>query len=229
MSVHLQREIERLKKTVLSLCALVEEQAQIAVRALLDRDEEGARDVERRDLEIDQREVEVEEECLKLLALYQPVAADLRFIISALKINNDLERIGDLAVNIARKAITFASLPPLEIPFDLSGMWLKVQGMLRDSLDALVNLDASLANEVCGRDDDVDQMKHEIRHRAEEMIRIDPEQTSALLTLVAVSRNLERIADHATNIAEDVIYMVQGTIVRHVTVEDDEIGQLRSR
>lgn len=229
MSVHLQREIERLKKSVLSLCALVEEQAQIAVRALLDRDEEAAQEVQRRDIDIDQREVEVEEDCLKILALYQPVAADLRFIISALKINNDLERIGDLAVNIARKAATFAGLPPMEIPFDLSGMWLKVQSMLRDSIDALVNLDAMLANDVCGRDDEVDRMKHDFRYRAEEMIHVDPEKTSTLLTLVAVSRNLERIADHATNIAEDVIYMVQGTIVRHVTVEDDEIDPIRPR
>jgi len=224
MSVHLQREIETLKKNVLSLCALVEEQAQMAVQALLDRDEAMAQRVEHRDMEIDHREVDVEEECLKLLALYQPVAVDLRFIICALKINNDLERIGDLAVNIARKAVTFCSLPPITIPFDLSGMWHKVQSMLRDALDALVNFDAALAHEVCARDDDVDHMKREIRRRAEELIRVDPEKTSAMLTLMAASRNLERIADHATNIAEDVIYMVQGTIVRH-GAQDENAGR----
>ncbi|NUQ65533.1 MAG: phosphate signaling complex protein PhoU [Pirellulales bacterium] len=229
MSVHLDREIGRLKKTILSLCALVEEQAQIAVQALLERDEEAAREVESRDTEIDHREVEIEEDCLKILALYQPVAADLRFIVSALKINNDLERIGDLAVNIARKAITFASQPPMEIPFDLGRMWQKVQGMLRDSLDAMVNLDARLANEVCGRDDEVDEIKHEIRQRAEDMIRIEPEKTAALLTLVAVSRNLERIADHATNIAEDVIYMVEGHIVRHAPLDNGSAGRARPR
>jgi len=219
MSVHLQRAIDQLKKDLLSLCALVEEQTQIAVRALLSRDDELAHEAVCRDLEIDQREVEVEEECLKILALYQPVAADLRFIVAALKINNDLERIGDLAVNIARKAITFASGQPMEIPFDLAGMWEKTQAMLRDSLDCLVNLDSALANAVCARDNEVDALKRAIRLKAEEMIRKNPERAPTLLTLVAVSRNLERIADHASNIAEDVIYMVEGRIVRHTDGE----------
>jgi phosphate transport system protein len=219
MSVHLQRAIDQLKKDLLSLCALVEEQTQIAVRALLSRDDELAHEAVCRDLEIDQREVEVEEECLKILALYQPVAADLRFIVAALKINNDLERIGDLAVNIAHKAITFACGQPMEIPFDLAGMWEKTQAMLRDSLDCLVNLDSALANAVCVRDNEVDALKRAIRLKAEEMIRKNPERAPTLLTLVAVSRNLERIADHASNIAEDVIYMVEGRIVRHTDGE----------
>jgi phosphate transport system protein len=219
MSVHLQRAIDQLKKDLLSLCALVEEQTQVAVRALLSRDDEMAHEAIYRDQEIDQREVEVEEECLKILALYQPVAADLRFIVAALKINNDLERIGDLAVNIARKAITFASGQPMEIPFDLSGMWEKTQAMLRDSLDCLVNLDSALANAVCVRDNEVDALKRAIRLKAEEMIRKNPERAPTLLTLVAVSRNLERIADHASNIAEDVIYMAEGRIVRHTDGE----------
>jgi phosphate transport system protein len=215
MSVHLQRQIERLKKDVLSLCALAEEQVQMAVRALLNRDEEMARRVERRDVEIDQREVEIEEECLKTLALYQPVAGDLRLIVSALKINNDLERIGDMAANIARKAVTLASLPPLDIPFDLQGMADKTQTMLRDSLDAMVNSNPELAGSVCARDDQVDRMKHEIRAKAEAMIRQDPRHLTAMLSLLAVSRNLERIADHATNIAEDVVYLIEGRIIRH--------------
>jgi phosphate transport system protein len=215
MSVHLQREIEGLKKSLLSLCALVEEQAQRAVRALLERDDRAAREVEQRDVEVDHREVEVEEECLKILALHQPVAVDLRFIVAVLKINNDLERIGDLAVNVARKAITFARQPPLAIPFDLEAMWHKTRAMLRDSLDALVNMDAALANDVCARDDEVDAMKRDIRVRAEDMIRVEPERVAALYTLTAAARNLERIADHATNIAEDVIYMVDGKIIRH--------------
>jgi phosphate transport system protein len=215
MSVHLQREIDRLKKNLLSLCALVEEQVQVAVRALLDREPELARRVERRDLEIDQREVEVEEECLKALALHQPVASDLRFIVAAMKMNSDLERIGDLAVNIARKVITICSQGAMEIPFDLAGMWQKTQRMLRDSLDSLVNLDARLANNVCARDNEVDQMKREIRRKAEALMQQDPARISVLLNLLAVSRNLERIADHATNIAEDVIYMVEGRIIRH--------------
>ena len=176
MSVHLQRAIDQLKKDLLSLCALVEEQTQIAVQALLSRDDELAHEAVCRDLEIDQREVEVEEECLKILALYQPVAADLRFIVAALKINNDLERIGDLGVNIAHKAITFACGQPMEIPFDLAGMWEKTQAMLRDSLDCLVNLDSVLANAVCVRDNEVDALKRAIRLKAEEMIRKNPER-----------------------------------------------------
>ncbi len=219
MSAHLHREIERLKKSLLSLCAIVEDQVQIAVRALLDRDEELARAVRVRDAEIDQREVEVEEECLKVLALHQPVAVDLRFIVAALKINNDLERIGDLAVNISKKAKRFAALPPMQIPFDLEGMCAKTQAMLRDSLDALVNLDPELARQVCKRDDEVDAIKRSFRKSAEQRIRQNPGQIEFLLTLLAVSRNLERVADHATNIAEDVIYMVDGKIIRHAEAQ----------
>ncbi len=215
MSVHLQREIDRLKRHLLSLCALAEEQVQSAVRAMLDRDAELARRVEKRDVEIDQREVEVEEECLKVLALYQPVASDLRLLVSALKINNDLERIGDLAVNIARKAAAFAGMGPMEIPFDLSGMWQKTQAMLHDSVEALVNLNPALAAKVCGRDSEVDRMKHEFRQKAEAMMQQEPSRIPVLLNLLAVSRNLERVADHATNIAEDVIYMAEGRIIRH--------------
>jgi phosphate transport system protein len=215
MSVHLQREIDKLKRRLLSLCAIVGEQVEMAMRALLERDAELAREVRKRDLEVDEREVEIEEECLKTLALYQPVAVDLRFIVSALKINNDLERIGDLAVNIARKARAFACHEPMGIPFDLAGMSEKTQAMLSDSLDALVNLDVKLAGEVCGRDDEIDRMKRDVRRQVEAMIAASPEHTSVLLRLLAVSRNLERIADLATNIAEDVIYMVNGKIIRH--------------
>jgi phosphate transport system protein len=215
MSIHLQREIERLNRGLLSLCAVVEDQVQMAIEAFLQRDETVALVVERRDNEVDQREVEVEEECLKMLALYQPVATDLRLIVSVLKINNDLEQIGDLAVNIARKAAALAAEPPLEVSLDVGGMWQKVQAMLRDSLDALVNTDAELAESVYSRDDEVDRMKHEMRARIEEAARRQPELLGSLLRFLAVARNLERIADYSVNIAQDVIYMVDGTIVRH--------------
>jgi len=215
MSIHLQREIENLKRRLLSLCAVVEDQVQKSIQALLERNGELAGEVERRDIDVDHREIEVEEECLKTLALYQPVAADLRLIIAALKINNDLERIGDLAVNIAHKAVAFADEPPMEIPFDIAGMWEKTQAMLRDSLDSLVHVDISLAKSVCARDDEIDLMKHETREGIEKIIRRDPDRVRPLLRLAAVSRNLERIADCATNIAEDVIYMVEGKIARH--------------
>jgi len=219
MAVHLQREIDRVKKSILALCAIVEDQVQSAVRALLDRDVDLARSVEERDDEIDRREVEIEEECLKILALHQPVAIDLRFIIAALKINNDLERIGDLAVNIARKAESFAGESEMPIAYNIAGMWEKTQAMLRDSLDALVNLDGRLAAEVCRRDDEVDRIKREIRVGVEEQIRREPDKVRPLMRLLAVSRNLERIADCATNICEDVIYMSEGRIIRHRRTE----------
>jgi phosphate transport system protein len=215
MSAHLQREIEKLKKHVLSLGGLVEEQVQMALRAVLDRDDELATEVERRDLEIDQREIEVEEECLKTLALHQPVAVDLRFIIAAMKINNDLERIGDMAVNIARKARGLVAEPAIDTSFDLEDMWSKAHAMLRDSIDALVNMDARLATDVCRRDDEVDRMKAAIRAEIEEMISRRPDRVRSLLRLMAVSRNLERVADLATNIAEDVVYLAEGRIIRH--------------
>jgi phosphate transport system protein len=215
MAVHLQNEIDTLKKDLLTLCAAVEQQVEKAVRALLDGDAKLAEEVEQGDQEIDQQEVEVEEDCLRLLVLYQPVAGDLRLVIAALKINNDLERIGDLAVNIAHKAVSLAQEPAVEIPFDLPGMWSKTRAMLRDSLDAMVRADPRLAKDVCERDDEVDRIKHDARVRIEELIHRDPAATHRLLRLLAASRNLERIADCATNIAEDVIYMVNGRIIRH--------------
>ena len=215
MAAHLQREIDRLKKILTQLCGVVEEQVQLAVQALLERDEELARRVIAKDRAIDQSEVDIEEECLKTLALHQPVATDLRLIVAALKINNDLERMGDLAVNIANKALRFSEQPHMEIPFDLEGMGRKTQAMLRDSLDSLISLNAELAADVCTRDDEVDDMKRDIRERAEILMSEQPERITSYLILLAVSRNLERIADHATNIAEDVVYMVEGRIIRH--------------
>jgi phosphate transport system protein len=215
MSIHLQREIERLKKHLLSLSAVVEDQVQRAIEAFLQRDGDLALEVERRDRDVDQREVEVEEDCLKMLALYQPVATDLRLIVAVLKINNDLEQIGDLAVNIARKAAAVAAEPTLDISFNVAGMWRIVQGMLRDSLDALVGMNAELAETVYVRDDEVDGMKREMRGRIEETSFRKPEMLGRLLKVLAVVRNLERIADYSVNIAEDVIYMVKGVIVRH--------------
>jgi phosphate transport system protein len=217
MSVHLQREIESLKRQLLSLCAIVEQQVEVAVRAVAERDEELAKGVRQRDGEVDRREVDLEEECLKVLALHQPVAADLRFLVAVLKINVDLERIGDLAVNMARKATTLAREPAGANPFDLSAMWDKTRVMLRDSIDALVNRDPRLAQDVCGRDDEVDGMKRETRRKIEQLMAGQPDRIRALLNFLAVSRNLERIGDHATNIAEDVIYMVEGRIIRHGT------------
>ena len=215
MSVHLHRELDRLRGRLLGLAGEVEQQLQKAITAVLNRDPQLADEVEAGDRKIDQFEVELEEECLKVLALYQPVAADLRFLITVLKINNDLERVGDLAVNIARKARTLSQMPPVRMPFDLDGMWRKVQEMLRQSVDSLVNGDADAAEDVCKRDEAVNAQKKAIRQQVEQLIEQHPDQVKTWLQVLAVSRNLERVADHATNIAEDVIYLVRGHIVRH--------------
>jgi phosphate transport system protein len=215
MSLHLQREIDKLKKHALSLCALVEDHVQMAVRSVLDRNPRLAEEVEQGDAEVDRREIEVEEDCLKILALYQPVAVDLRMIVAVMKINNDLERIGDLAVNIAHKATAFAADPEAEIPIDLELMWRKAQGMLRDSVNSLIDMDVALAKDVCCRDAEVDRMKHDNRVKIEDLVRQDSSRVRPLLRIMAVSRNLERIADCATNIAEDVLYIAEGKIVRH--------------
>jgi phosphate transport system protein len=218
MSAHFQREISKLKQQVLSLCSMVEGQVEKAVRAVQMRNDELAAEIERLDVEIDLREIEVEEECLKTLALYQPVAGDLRFVVSTLKINHDLERIGDLAVNIARKVrgLVFDPLP--ELASDLGLMCEKTQFLLRDSIDSLVSLNASDAASICTRDDEIDQMKATIRKEIETAIRQQPDKVGSFLRLLAVSRNLERIADLATSIAEDVVYLVEGRIMRHPTL-----------
>lgn len=215
MSVHLQREMDRLKKELLGLCAIVEEQVHLAVQAVVDRNAEVAARIEQRDAEVDRREVEIEEHCLSVLALHQPVAIDLRWIVAVLKINNDLERIGDLAVNIAHKAAAISNEPSLEIPLELERMGTMAEAMLRDGLDAMVRLDASAAADVCRRDDDVDRIKHEMRQEVEDRIVREPQRAKPLMRLLAVSRNIERIADCATNIAEDVIYITEGRIIRH--------------
>jgi phosphate transport system protein len=152
---------------------------------------------------------------LKILALYQPVAGDLRLVVAVLKVNNDLERIGDLAVNIARKAAALASAPALEVPIDIAGMWTKTRQMLHDSLDSLVRADAALAADVRAHDDEVDEMKRQFRQIVEDLIQSTPDRIEGFLRLMAVVRNLERMADYATNIAEEVIYLVEGRITRH--------------
>lgn len=217
MSVHLQKEIENLKRNVLSLGADVEENVHKAVQSLRKRDSSLAEEIIAADYYIDRREVDLEEECLKILALHQPVAIDLRFVIAVLKINNDLERIGDLAVNIAEQAVFLTSEPPIDIPFDFAGMSDKTKVMLKNSLDALVNMDPKLARAVCAADDEVDAINRKMYGQVQDGIRKKIEQMESLIHYLGVARHLEHIADHATNIAEDVIYMVDGEIVRHKT------------
>lgn len=219
MAKHLQREIENLKKKLLALGATVETSVRDATLSIEKQDADLAQKIIENDINIDKTEVEVEEDCLKILALHQPVAIDLRFIVTVLKINNDLERIGDLAVNIAERAVFLASQPKVNIPIDLVDMAHNAQSMLKKSLDALINHDAQLAHKVCASDDIVDGMNRQMYLKVQETILKNPEQISALTHLLSASRHLERIADHTTNIAEDVIYMIEGQIVRHRTEE----------
>ena len=215
MSRHLQTEIEKLKRNVLYLSAIVENSVQKAVRAIESRDPAVGGEVLEADEEIDRMEVEIEEECLKVLALHQPVAGDLRFIIAILKMNNELERIGDQAVNIAERAVLLACRPKVDMPFDFALMAEKAKDMLKQSLDALVNRDSKLARKVCAADDAVDDMHKQMYIKAQDGIRHHPEHAESYIFLLSVSAQLERIADHATNVAEDVIYMVEGDIIRH--------------
>ena len=215
MTLHMQREVEKLKKMVLQLGADVEDNVRKAVQALQTHDVETAEKIIAGDADVDRFEVYLEEECLKILALHQPVAIDLRFVIAVLKINNDLERIGDLAVNVAERAVYLANQEPVVIPFDFVGMAEKTQLMLKRSLDALVNMDVREAWEVCAMDDEVDAINRQMYEQVQDGIRQRPDQMNSLIHCLSTSRHLERIADHATNIAEDVIYMVAGEIVRH--------------
>jgi phosphate transport system protein len=218
MSQHFFREIEVLKKQLLSMSAVVEERIAQALEAVFKRNEKLAQQVAEGDDEIDQREVEVEEECLKLLALYQPVAVDLRFIVAVLKINNDLERMADTAVNIARRAEYLAKFPKVDLPADLTQMAKKVQIMVQQSLDALVRSDTVMARKVCVADREVDEHNRAMHIFIQDAIREHPDNVERLIHMLSISRHLERIGDLATNVAEDVIYTVEGEIVRHRTV-----------
>ncbi len=215
MSAHLSRAVDVLKSKLLNLCGKVEESLSLAVKSVKTRDVDLARKVIDDDSDIDNIEVEVEEECLKILALHQPVAIDLRFIITALKINNDLERIGDLAVNIAERSEGIAKAEQCPIDYDLVTMARKTRSMLSKSLDALVNMDVELACEVCQDDNEIDDINRQMYILTRDAIVKYPKSAELLIWKLSISKNLERVADHATNIAEDVIYMVKGQIVRH--------------
>jgi phosphate transport system protein len=215
MPKHLQKEIENLKKKLLALGARVEIAVRDAAISIEKLDEDLARKVIDDDASIDQTEVDVEEECLKILALHQPVAIDLRFIVAVLKINSDLERVGDLAVNLAERTLFLSDQPKVNISLELLDMARHARQMLKKSLDSLVNLDASLAQEVCASDDVIDNMNRQMYYKVQDAILKHPEHIPSLIHLLSASRHLERIGDHATNIAEDVIYMIEGRIVRH--------------
>lgn len=215
MSKHLEKEMSRMEETLLRECALVEKNLSLALQSVIERDGDLARQVIDADQAIDRIEVETEEECLKIMALHQPVAVDLRMLIAFLKMNNDLERIGDLAVNIAQSAVYLAKHKPYPQEFDFSDMGNTVIQMLKDCVDALVNMDVDLAAKVCNQDDSVDKKNKETYKRVRAQIKDGYENVNQLIHLLSISRHLERIADHTTNISEDVIYMIKGEIIRH--------------
>jgi phosphate transport system protein len=224
LSKHLQRDLEILQRDLLALAASVEEAIHKSTHALQKREAEKAEQVIAGDSVIDQEENHIEEECLKILAMHQPVAVDLRRIAMALKINTDLERMADLAEDIAGRALHLARLPVVAIPEKLQRMADLATSMVRESLDAFVNLDARQARHVCRVDREVDRYNNEIIQELVAAMKESPAKVEAELSLFSVTRHLERIADHATNIAEDVVFLVEGVIIRHrpAAVEGEE-------
>lgn len=215
MTIHLQRELEKIRRMLLSLGALTEERFKLAIRALNEMDVALAQEIIEKDREIDLSEVQIEEECLKVMALHQPVASDLRSLVVVIKINNDLERIADEAVNIAVRVKTLAGTPAPDFCHDYTPMAEKVGLMLKMSLDAFVRQDDQMAETVRQMDNEVDTMHNEAYDRIKQAIVASSKQAGYLINLFLVSRHLERLADHATNIAEEVIYMRRGEIIRH--------------
>jgi phosphate transport system protein len=215
MPKRLHRELEKIKKRILSLGALVEDRVHKAVNAIETRDMDIVNWIIVSDHEIDAIEVEIEEECLKIMALHQPVAVDLRFLVAVIKINNDLERIADEAANIAERLTIVLRHPRMEYAFDYSQMADKTKKMLKMSLDSLVNQDLELAREVIRLDDEVDQLDHVAYDELKEAMKKEPACMGYWINLIYVSRHIERIADHAVNIAEEVVYLIEGEIVRH--------------
>jgi phosphate transport system protein len=215
MSKHLQRDLDNLQRDILAMAGLVELTIYKAIRALTERDVIMAREVISGESQIDDEENHIDEECLKMLALHQPVAIDLRRITAAMMIIVDLERMGDLAEEIAERAIQLARPPYFPIPERLQRMTDLTTTMVRQSLDAFVNLDIHLARLVYRLDDEVDGYCDQIIKELVQAMKSSPELIEGGLSLFSATRHLERIADHATNIAEDVIYLVEGEIVRH--------------
>lgn len=219
---HFQEELETLKARLLEMGGLAEERVRLSVKGLVDRDQTLIESVLVGDQPINRLHIEVDNRAFTLLALYQPMAADLRTIVSALKINTDLERVGDLAVNIAEAARRYASHPPVKKLIDIPRMASIAQLMLRDALDAFVRRDIALAQQVLSEDDKLDSLKTQIFRELLTYMLQEPATIEPALDLILVSRHLERIGDHATNVAEDVIFIVSARDVRH---HSSDIGQ----
>ena len=216
MSLHLQRDIDQLKREILQLGSMVETAINNAIVALNNRRPELAESVFTGEKIINDKEVLIEEECLKILALHQPVAVDLRLIVVILKVNNDLERMGDFAVNVAKRAVFLSSQEPIPCPPEFTDqMSTSILSMVHNSLEALVKLDIEMAHKVIAMDDDVDEVNRQMYVALQSLMESDATTVERAISLLSTSRYLERIADLATNIAEDVIFMVEGEVVRH--------------
>jgi len=216
MSLHLQRDLEKLKKEILKLGTMVESAINNAILALNNREMSYVDEVLRLEDHINEMEVKIEEDCLKILALHQPVAGDLRFIVVSLKVNNDLERMGDFAKNIAKRARELMQEEPIStLPEFVNELPNLVRTMVRNSLDALVKLDVSLAREVIAMDDKVDEINRAMYQEVTRVAKENASKTEVAISLLSTSRYMERIGDLSTNIAEDVIFMVEGRVIRH--------------
>ena len=215
MTRHIDRQIGNLKEKIRRVGTVVEEAISKSISAVINRDVQLAQRVLASDEAIDRMEVEVEEECLKILALYQPVAADLRFVVAVLKINNDLERMGDLAKNIAKRVAQLEGAGPVDLPPEIRTMAMQAEEMVRECLAAVIDADPVWARRIREQDDVVDQARQKVRKRILAGIKEHPENVEVLLRINSITKHIERIADMATNVAEDVIYMVEGDIVRH--------------
>jgi phosphate transport system protein len=215
MERRLDQDLERVRQLLLKMGGMVEGMVAKATQALLDRSHQLCTEVIAGDRDVDQLEIEIDELCHLILATKQPAAVDLRFLVAVMKINSDLERIGDSAVNIAQSAEQLNDQPPLKPYIDLPHLSELVQNMVRKALDAFVRRDARMATEVCQSDDAVDGLYKQLFRELLTYMIEDPKTVSRALHLLLISRNMERIADHATNIAEDVIYYVEGRDIRH--------------
>ena len=215
MERHFDEELKELTKQLLKMSALVEETISHSIKALVERKADLAEGVIRTDKTIDILEIEIDELCLRLLALYQPAAIDLRFITAVMKINGDLERISDQAVNIAERTQEIIQQPLLKPLIDIPRMATLAQKMVKDAIDALVNKDEALARDICKRDDEVDNLNDQVFRELLTYMIQDSKTITMAVELILVGRHLERIADHATNIAEDIIYFVKGKTIKH--------------
>jgi len=216
---HFQEQLSGLKERLLAMGGLAEERVRLALQGLADRDGELIEEVLNGDMPVNELHIEIDDLCLKLLALHSPMAADLRAVMAAIKINSDLERVGDMAVNIGEAARRYASHPPVKKLIDIPRMGTTAQSMLRDALDSYVRGDVHLAQRVLDQDDNLDTLKTMVFRELLNYMLQDPSTIEPALDLILISRHLERVGDHATNIAEDVIFMVSGRDVRHHSAE----------